>query len=269
MEELIKNPILQSIAAGLATSCLMFLITWTQSVKYKNGAVADLTWSFGFVVLALVYCLMNDGWLVRKILLMVPVTIWSMRLGIYIARRTFAHIHKEDTRYRHLREQAKGNEDIYFLWICACQAVLQAVVSLPFIITSLDNFESIRITEYAALALFVVAFIGETTADKQLENFTKRTDKTKKEVCKDGLWRYSRHPNYFFEWLIWCAWALLAFASPYGFWAISSPLIMLVMLLVFSGVKISEEVSLKSRGDAYRQYQKETSPFIPWFPKTK
>lgn len=148
-----------------------------------------------------------------------------------------------------------------------CQAVLQAVVSLPFIFIAMDSFDSIRVTEYAALALFVVAITGETIADQQLEEFKKNAPKESKEVCKVGLWRYSRHPNYFFEWLIWCAWALMACASPFGLWALSSPAIMLVMLLVFSGVKISEEVSLKSRGDAYRQYQKETSPFVPWFPK--
>ncbi len=267
MEELFQNPIFKSCLAGLATSCIMFLITWTRCVKYKNGAVADITWSFGFAVLAAVYCCINDGWVLRKILLLVPVTIWCARLGIYITRRTLSHLNKEDTRYRHLREQAKGNEDLYFLWIFMCQAVLQAVVSLPFIFIAMDSFDSVRVTEYAALALFAVAITGETIADKQLEEFKKNAPKESKEVCKVGLWRYSRHPNYFFEWLIWCAWALMACASPFGLWALSSPAIMLVMLLVFSGVKISEEVSLKSRGDAYRQYQKETSPFVPWFPK--
>ena len=267
MEELTQNPIVQSCVAGLVTSCIMFLLTWTQCIKFKNGALADLTWSFGFAVLAIVYCAINEGLLLRKVLLMVPVILWSARLGIYIARRTLAHLDKEDTRYRHLREKAKGNKDLYFLWIFMCQAVLQAVVSLPFIIIAMDKLESIRVNEYAALILFSIAFIGEYFADKQLEDFKKESPKGSKEVCKVGLWRYSRHPNYFFEWLIWCSWALMACASPFGIWALSSPAIMLVMLLVFSGVKISEEVSLKSRGDAYRQYQKETSPFIPWFPK--
>ena len=258
--------ILSNLLNGFVISLILFGIAWYPSVKFKNGALADIIWSFGFFILGVFYCFAEEGWLVRKFVLLSMISLWSLRLGIYLARRTIKHLDREDSRYKHLRESNNLPPALYFLWIFFCQALLQASLTIPFVVSAMDSYESLRIVELVAVGLFIPAFILEMTADKQLEEF-KRKPENKGGICKVGLWRYSRHPNYFFEWLIWISFCLFSISSPGGVFSLYSPLVMLIMLHFVSGVGISEEVSLKSRGEAYRQYQKETSAFFPWFPK--
>jgi steroid 5-alpha reductase family enzyme len=111
-----------------------------------------------------------------------------------------------------------------------------------------------------------LALIGEAVADAQLAAF-KRTPHAPGEVCQRGLWNYSRHPNYFFEWLIWVAWALFALASPYGWLAVACPLLMFYFLFRVTGIPATEAQALRSKGEAYRAYQRSTSAFVPWFKK--
>ena len=114
-------------------------------------------------------------------------------------------------------------------------------------------------------ALFVLSVIGESIADAQLRRF--RADPANRgKVLQSGLWRSSRHPNYFFEWLVWVAWLVIALASPYGWIAGYCPLLMLWFLYKVTGIPATEEQSLKSKGEAYREYQRTTSAFIPWWP---
>jgi steroid 5-alpha reductase family enzyme len=120
--------------------------------------------------------------------------------------------------------------------------------------------------EITAVGLWLVAIIGETVADRQLAAFRANPD-NRGRTCRSGLWAYSRHPNYFFEWLNWCAYALMALPAPYGWAGLASPVIMLFLILKVTGVPPSEEQALASRGDDYRDYQRTTSVFIPWFPK--
>jgi steroid 5-alpha reductase family enzyme len=120
--------------------------------------------------------------------------------------------------------------------------------------------------EITAIALWTVALIGEAIADAQLERF-KAQPSNRGRTCRIGLWRYSRHPNYFFEWLIWVAYALFALASPYGWIAIACPLVMLYLLFRVTGIPATEAQALRTRGEDYRQYQAATSAFVPWFPK--
>ncbi len=118
--------------------------------------------------------------------------------------------------------------------------------------------------EYAGTALWMVALAGEAVADAQLAAF-KRDPASKGQVCQRGLWTYSRHPNYFFEWLIWVAWALFGMASPYGWISILCPLLMFYFLFRVTGIPATEAQSLRSKGEAYRRYQQTTSAFVPWF----
>jgi steroid 5-alpha reductase family enzyme len=111
----------------------------------------------------------------------------------------------------------------------------------------------------------LVAIAGESLADAQLAAFKRRA--AKGQVCDAGLWRYSRHPNYFFEWLVWVAYFLFALGSPHGWLAFVGPASILFLLLRVTGIPLTEEQSLRSKGDAYRRYQRTTSAFVPWFPK--
>ncbi len=121
--------------------------------------------------------------------------------------------------------------------------------------------------EFAGAALWLIAISGEALADAQLAAFKRRAS-NKGRVCDAGLWRYSRHPNYFFEWLIWVAYFVFALGSPWGWVAIVGPASILYLLLRVTGIPMTEEQSIRSRGDAYRRYQQTTSAFIPWFPKS-
>jgi steroid 5-alpha reductase family enzyme len=118
----------------------------------------------------------------------------------------------------------------------------------------------------AGIALFIVALSGESAADAQLAAF-KRDPANHGGVCDAGLWRYSRHPNYFFEWLIWIAYALFALPAPHGWIALAMPVLMLHFLINVTGLKATEEQALRSKGERYRLYQARTSGFIPWLPK--
>jgi steroid 5-alpha reductase family enzyme len=117
--------------------------------------------------------------------------------------------------------------------------------------------------EWAGAALWLFALLGESAADLQLARF-KADPSTRGRVCDVGLWRLSRHPNYFFEWLVWCAYFLFALPSPWGWTTVSCPLLMLYFLFRVTGIPATEEQALRSRGEAYRRYQRTTSAFVPW-----
>jgi steroid 5-alpha reductase family enzyme len=120
--------------------------------------------------------------------------------------------------------------------------------------------------EYIGAGIWLIALTGEAIADWQLDQF-KKDPANKGKVCNKGLWNYSRHPNYFFEWLIWVGYFVFALASPYGFIAIISPAIILYLLLNVTGIPATEEQSVRSKGDLYKEYQRTTSAFVPWFKK--
>ncbi|MBK9143357.1 MAG: DUF1295 domain-containing protein [Candidatus Melainabacteria bacterium] len=255
--------LLIQLCYGLGISCSIFFVAWLFTIRHRNAALADIAWSFGFTAIAIYYCSVCDGWLTRKIVLLTMISVWSLRLGFYLLGRTIASIDREDTRYNHLRQRFRGPLPLYFLWIFFCQALLQTAVSVPFLLSAADPRPGFTPIELASVLLFVPSFLLEIVADRQLAAFKRGSSGG--AVCKAGLWRYSRHPNYFFEWLIWCSFAGYASGAPEGPIAVASPLIMLFMLLFVSGVRLSEEVSLKSRGEEYRRYQRETSAFVPWF----
>jgi steroid 5-alpha reductase family enzyme len=112
--------------------------------------------------------------------------------------------------------------------------------------------------------VFLAGLIGESAADWQLARF-KATPGHAGRICQAGVWNYSRHPNYFFEWLVWCGFALVALAAPWGWLGLLSPALMLYTLLRVTGIPATEAAALARRGDAYREYQRTTSAFVPWF----
>ncbi|HET8799305.1 MAG TPA: DUF1295 domain-containing protein, partial [Thermoanaerobaculia bacterium] len=150
-----------------------------------------------------------------------------------------------------------------FFWF---QGLTNVLLSVPVLLIARNPEPRIHPLEIAGAALFVLSVIGESIADAQLRRF--RADPANRgKVLQSGLWRSSRHPNYFFEWLVWVAWLVIALASPYGWIAAYCPLLMLWFLYKVTGIPATEEQSLKSKGEAYREYQRTTSAFIPWWPK--
>jgi steroid 5-alpha reductase family enzyme len=250
---------------GLATAMVSFAVVWAISVKVRNYGFLDVAWSYGVAVLAPLFAFNSPGAPARKWLLTAIGVAWSLRLGTYILLRVLRHHPKEDARYQTLRQRWNG--PALFLAFFELQALLVAAFALPFLFISFDSAPALHPLTIAGAALAVLCLCGEATADFQMQRF-KADHANDGKVCETGLWRYSRHPNYFFESGIWWAFFLAALPSPHGWITIVCPLLMLYFLFQVTGIPLTEEYSLKSKGDLYRAYQRTTSAFVPWFRKT-
>lgn len=247
---------------GLAIAVVYFAITWAISVRIHNYGLVDVAFSYGVVLLAPMYAWFAPGEPLRKWTMTAIGAAWSLRLGTYILLRVLRHHPAEDVRYQTLRARWPG--PLGFLWFFELQAVLVVVFSLPFLFVSFNEASAISRWEIAGLTLAIVGVLGETWADLQMQKF-KHDSANSGRVCDVGLWRYSRHPNYFFESLVWCGFFGAAVASPWGWVTISCPVLMLYFLFKVTGIPLTEEYAVKRRGDAYREYQRTTSAFVPWF----
>ena len=253
------------LAAGLAISVAYFFLTWVISVRIRNYGLLDVAWSYGVAFLAPLYAWFGPGDPARKWAFAIIGAAWSLRLGTFILVRVLSHHPVEDARYQTLRARWPGPGR--FLLFFQLQAMLVVVFSLPFLVVSFNRNGTMTWIELAGLALAVVAVIGESVADFQMRAF-KRDPSSRGRVCDAGLWRYSRHPNYFFESLTWWGFFLVAVDAPWGWVTVICPLLMLYFLFKVTGIPLTEEWAVKSKGDAYREYQRTTSSFIPWFRRT-
>ncbi|HST19426.1 MAG TPA: DUF1295 domain-containing protein [Gaiellaceae bacterium] len=253
---------------------LLFLLAWAlaaavQLVLYLvqrrtgDATAVDAGWAASLAAIAVLYGLLADGDATMRALVAVTAGLENLRLAVHVSRRIGAG---EDRRYRELRARwrARGIEQRRFLVFFQAQALLAAILSLPLLLAAFDD--GIGALAWVGAALWLVAASLEWVADAQLRRFT-REPANDGRTMRSGLWRYSRHPNYFFQWLTWVAYALIALAAPYGWIGLVSPAIMLMLILFVTGVPPAEESSLRSRGDEYRSYQRATSVFVPWFPK--
>ncbi|MEJ2092512.1 MAG: DUF1295 domain-containing protein [Syntrophobacterales bacterium] len=240
---------------------------WLLSLPTRNASLADIFWGLGFVLIAWLSFGLTGGYLGRKLLLALLTTSWGLRLALHIAWRNWGH--GEDRRYQAWR--AKRGESFWWVslfTVFLTQAILLWVISLVVQLGQLSPVPS-RLTILDVLGTLVwgVGFVVETVADWQLVRF-KADPNNKGRVMNRGLWAYSRHPNYFGETLIWWGFFLITLTTPYGYWAIVSPLTITFLLLKVSGVTLLEK-DITERRPEYREYIKNTSPFIPWFPKRK
>ncbi|MBW4890661.1 DUF1295 domain-containing protein [Mucilaginibacter sp. HMF5004] len=249
----------------LACSGIMVLV-WIWAFKIRNAGVVDIFWSYNFPVIALLLVLFADGFAPRTILACSMIGIAGFRLGTHLMVRIVSHIDEEEGRYQQLRKEWQPNPDRAFFWFFQAQAISNVLLAIPFFIIAINTAPNLSVLEYIGTGIWLIGFFGEAIADWQLKQF-KKDPKNKGEVCDKGLWNYSRHPNYFFEWMMWLSYFVFALASPYGYLAIISPAIILYLLLKVTGIPATEEQSLRSKGDKFRAYQKTTSVFVPWFKK--
>lgn len=252
--------------AFIAVFLIMTFIWWLQK-KQGNAGIVDIAWSYNFPIIAILYYLLGDGYGPRKLLITAMVLVWGIRLGTYLLIRVLGHFKEEDGRYKQLREDWKDNLQFKFFMFFQFQAVINLALSIPFLILCLNTDDSIKPLEMVGAAIWCISILGESIADAQLKRF-KAKPANKGKVCQNGLWNYSRHPNYFFEWMIWVGYFITALSPPYGWAAIVCPIMMLWFLYKVTGIPMTEEQSIRSKGQAYIDYQQTTSPFIPWF-KTK
>lgn len=257
---------IQLIIISFLLNALIMIGTWFFSRAKNNYSVVDAVWALSFFVTGGFYALLGDGLLERKLLMLVCISIWSLRLGLFLSKRIASHHPTEDSRYVELRKGYGDHVERGFFWFFQYQAYSVVLLSSPFLFMALNANPQMAPLEYIGAVLFLICLTGEGIADHQANVF-KTNPANKNKVCNVGLWRYSRHPNYFFESCIWFSFFIMAYSSPNGLYSIFSPLLILFLLLKVTGVPMSESQSLKNRGEAYREYQKKTSMFVPWFPK--
>ena len=242
------------------------LVVFALALRLRNFSIVDVAWSANFTPLVLLYAGLADGYAWRRATLAVLVSAWSLRLAAHLGARVAALHPEEEGRYAQLRRAWAARPNPRFLAFFQAQGLLNAVLSLPFLLACADRREPLGPFELAGALLLAAAVAGEAAADRQLARF-KRDPANRGRTCRSGLWRHSRHPNYFFEWLAWVGFFVFALPSPWGWAGAVSPLVMLYFLLRVTGIPPTEEQALRSRGDDYRDYQRTTSAFVPWFPR--
>jgi steroid 5-alpha reductase family enzyme len=258
----IDPSMVHALGWGALIVAVAFALTWVVSVRVNNYAFLDVAFSYGLWLLAPLYLWMAPATGLRQWAFLAVGLLWSTRLGTYILLRVLRHHPKEDVRYEKLRQRWNGPG--MFLLFFELQAVLVVIFSLPFLLSAFHPEPGLLPVEIAGLALALLSLGGEALADAQMARF-KADPANRGRVCEAGLWRYSRHPNYFFESMIWWGFFLAALGSPYGWITLVCPLLMLYFLFQVTGIPLTEEFALQSKGDAYRAYQRTTSAFVPWF----
>ena len=253
-----------SLAAGawlLAAAVMLALWGWYR--RHRNAGIVDVGWSVSLPLIAVVYAWRGGGSATRPWLIAAMFCIWGGRLAAYLLRdRVIGR--PEDPRYADLRARRSAAVTFDFFFFFQAQAALAVLLSAPALVAALDP-APLTAFEFGAVALWAVALVGEGIADRQVARF-KAQPSSRGLTCREGLWRYSRHPNYFFEWLIWVAYAVYALPWPWGGLALAAPALMLYLLFRVTGIPATEAQAIRSKGDDYRRYQATTSAFVPWFP---
>ncbi|HQF62000.1 MAG TPA: DUF1295 domain-containing protein [Anaerolineaceae bacterium] len=252
------------LTLGLVILGLMTLL-WLVSLILKNASIVDIFWGTGFVVVAWAsFFLTPDGFLPRKHLLLLLVTLWGLRLSTHILLRNWGK--PEDFRYQAWRKQNGASWwwrsffKVFFL-----QGVLMWIISTPLLAAQLRPLPDRLIwLDFLAVLVWLIGFFFEAVGDYQLTRF-RANPANKGQVLQTGVWRYTRHPNYFGDATQWWAYFLIALAAG-GWWTIFSPIIMTTLLLRVSGVALLEK-SLAVEKPGYKEYIEKTSAFIPWFPR--
>lgn len=245
---------------ALAVLAVTMALAWGRQRTTRNAGIVDPLWAASLGALAVVYALVAEGWGPRRALVGGLAGIWSLRLTWHLICRYRRE--PEDGRYQILRERWGPKFEGWIFWFFQAQALLSVLLSLTFLALCTAPQSGWRFQDAAGLLIWLVALTGESIADRQLRTW--RADLANhKRTCRSGLWRYSRHPNYFFEWLGWTVYPVLCIGLPYGQALWLTPGLMLFLVLRVTGIPPTEEQSLRSRGEDYRAYQKTTNAFFP------
>ncbi|UCC84703.1 MAG: DUF1295 domain-containing protein [Gemmatimonadota bacterium] len=254
---------LTALAAAVATMS----VVWVLSLVKRDAGIIDVFWGLGFVLVTWLYFLMTEGATPRRYVVLAAVTVWGLRLSLYILKRNWGQA--EDYRYREMRERNPGS----FPWrslftVFWLQAFLLWAISMP-LLQAQRSATPAGLTWIDALGVlvFAIGLTFEAGGDWQLWRF-KRDPANAGKVLDRGFWRYTRHPNYFGDAMVWWGFFLFAAATPGSLWTIYSPVVMTVLLMRVSGVALLEK-RLAEVKPGYRDYVERTNAFFPWFPKRK
>lgn len=246
---------------SLAAILVMASATWAYTVCRRNVTIVDSLWSLMFLTAALVYAATNSDLDARPILIFILIFLWSVRLSGFLLLRNWGE--PEDKRYQKIRA---NNEPFWIkslYLVFGLQGMLAWIIAIP-LFFALQNQQKFHWLDAFAVLLWIAGFLFESISDWQLYRF-KQSSSNKGKVLDLGFWKYSRHPNYFGEFLIW--WSYFLFAIPTGgWWTIYAPLLMTLLLLKVSGVGLMEKTIGERRPD-YADYVRKTNAFFPGRPR--
>jgi steroid 5-alpha reductase family enzyme len=246
-----------TLAAGIQ------LVLYLRQLRTKDASAVDAGWGVGLVCAGSLYAALGDGELSHRVLIAVLSGLEFGRVAYVVVRR-FGH--GEDSRYAELRARWRSwnQEQARFFVFYQAQALLVPLLGIPFVAVVENGHDGLEPLEWAGVAVWLAGAAFELIADAQLRRFKAEHHG---RTMRSGLWRYSRHPNYFGQFLTWIGFALIALAAPWGWTGFFAPALILVLIVFVTGIPPSEEQAIKHRGDDYRRYQQETSPFLPLPPR--
>ncbi len=251
------------LLGGLLVAAALQSVLWLVQRRTGNAAIVDVGWSASLGLMGVGYAILGPGDPVVRVVVGAMAGLWSLRLSWHLlADRVLGQ--PEEGRYVELRRQWGEGFQARLFGFYQAQALLAAFLSLPFALAV--SRSQAGWLDAAAATIWVAGWILESVADRQLHRF-KRDPHRRGQVCQDGLWRYSRHPNYFGEWLMWLGFAVPALGATAGWLGLLAPATMLLFILKITGIPPTEAQALRSRGEAYRRYQRTTSAFVPWPPR--
>jgi steroid 5-alpha reductase family enzyme len=250
---------------GLVIVSVLMTLLWLVQRRTGNAGIVDAGWAAGVGILGVFFAATSDGYLPRRVLVAGLIGIWSARLATYILLdRVLGR--PEEGRYRTLRAGWGAAADRRLFFFFQTQALAAVFFAQPILIIAYHPAEQWTAWDAVGVLIWCVSVGNTVLADRQLARF-KRRPESRGKTCREGWWRYSRHPNYFFEWLHWWCYVALAVGAPFWWLTLLAPAAMLYFLLKVTGIPPTEAQALASRGEDYRQYQRTTSAFVPWFPK--
>jgi steroid 5-alpha reductase family enzyme len=257
--------IIRTLSINLASVIILLLCGWIYSLIKKNVTIADSLWGLGFMIIAWRTFYVTDGYIGRKIMILTLVSIWGLRLFLYITKRGIGK--GEDPRYGEWRKQYGRNfwlvslfkvflVQALFMWMISLSLQFGQIASSPDYLTFLD---------FTGMAIWIIGFLCESFADLQLSRFL-ADPKNKGRIMNQKLWKYSRHPNYFGESTMWWGIYIIACSTSGGVFTFISPVLITYTLLRLTGVTLMEKTRFGDNPE-YKEYVRRTSSFIPWFPK--
>lgn len=250
---------------SLLAAMAVMVGTWSLSVPMRDASIVDVSWGLNFIAIAWTAHLLGDGEGSRSLLIAILVSVWGLRLAGYIGRRHEG----EDRRYRRMRE--KAGEPAFFVrslfTVFILQAVIAWVVSAPIQVAAADpSPDALGVLAIIGALVWAAGFAFESIGDLQLARFLAGRD-SGGEVMDRGLWRYTRHPNYFGDATLWFGIWLIALETGSAWWTVIGPVVMTIFLVKISGVAMTER-DIAERRPAYRDYIERTSGFIPLPPRS-
>ncbi|MEI5908482.1 DUF1295 domain-containing protein [Bacillus spongiae] len=258
---------LTSLLVALICVVIYMTLFWVVAQLKKDLSIVDIAWGGGFVVIAIVLLFFTKEYTSRQMIVTSLVCIWGFRLSIYLYLRNKNT--GEDYRYKNMRkrwiEQGKSVALTSYIRVYMSQGVAMLLLSFPIVaVNAWDTGSSLGLWDYIGVMVWTLGFLFEVVADKQLSNF-KKDPRNKGKIITSGVWKYSRHPNYFGESVLWWGVFLIVSSVTFGWTTIIAPVALTFLLVKVTGVPPLERKYMQK--PEFREYAKRTSMFIPWFPK--